>query len=516
MPAVKNVSLLYTSNERMKILFNILLLLSFLTAASQKPANIRLVKADNLKPVKYNGVEVMRLNGDVQFRHKKTKLRSDSAYLYEKENTLDAYGHIYINDNDSIHIYGDSLHFDGNTGIAELHGNVSLNDRNMTLTTNHMIYNVRTKVANYYGGGKIVNEDNTLTSTYGYYYSRTQNLFFQDSVVLTNPMYVMDSDTLKYNVGTKISFFKGPTWIRSDENAIYCENGWYDTENDVSQYNKNAVLFNSTQSLTGDSLYYDRVKGFGQGFHNVKLVDTSKNVILRGNYAEYYEHGGSSLITDSTLAIIVSEENDSLFLHSDSIIIRIDSNQEAKSLHCFYNTKFYREDIQGKCDSLVYLFTDSILEMHRKPLLWSNKSQLSGKFIHLSIKNGELYRMYIDTNAFVLSHDSLDHYNQVSGRNMIVFFRENSVHKIDVNGNAQTVYFVRDDDKKLVGVNLSTSSDLRVILDKNGIKDIIYLHKPEASLNPLEKLSHRALFLKGFQNFEELQPKNKMDIFTWP
>ena len=139
MPAVKNVSLLYTSNERMKILFNILLLLSFLTAASQKPANIRLVKADNLKPVKYNGVEVMRLNGDVQFRHKKTKLRSDSAYLYEQENALDAYGHIYINDNDSIHIYGDSLHFDGNTGIAELHGNVSLNDRNMTLTTNHMI-----------------------------------------------------------------------------------------------------------------------------------------------------------------------------------------------------------------------------------------------------------------------------------------------------------------------------------------------------------------------------------------
>jgi lipopolysaccharide export system protein LptA len=499
----------------MKYILSILFLSISFFAFGQKAAHIRLVKADNLKPVEYKGVKVMRLNGNVQMKHKKTILYSDSAYLYEAENNMDAYGHIYINDNDSIHIYGDSLHFNGDSGIAELHGNVILKDRKMTLTTDHMIYNVKTKVANYYGGGKIINEDNVLVSVYGYYYSRPQNLFFQKEVVLTNPQYVMESDTLKYNVPTKISYFKGPTWIRSKENSIYCENGWYDTQNDVSQYDKNAVLYSGSQSLTGDSLYYDRVRGFGQGFHNVVMTDTVQNVIVKGNYAEYFERGGSSLITDSTLAIMISEEGDSLFMHCDTLVITFDSLQNAQEMLCYHHTKFYRDDLQGMCDSLVYLFEDSVIQMYFQPLLWANESQLSGKFIHLSMENGAIDRMYVDTNAFVLSHDTLDNFNQVSGRNMVIYFSDNSVHKVDVTGNAQTVYFVRNDDGELVGVNLSISSDLRVILGKKGIKDIIYLRHPDASLNPKEKLSRRALFLKGFHNYEYLRPQSKMDIFRW-
>jgi lipopolysaccharide export system protein LptA len=482
---------------------------------AQKTTNIRLIYADNLKPAIYNGVKVMRLTGKVLFKHNKTKLTSDSAFLYEEENSLDAFGHVYINDNDSIHIYGDSLHYDGNSRIAELHGDVILKDRQMTLTTNHMIYDMNTKIAHYYDGGIIINEDNILESTYGYYYSRSQELYFQKSVVLTNPQYVMRSDTLNYHVASKVSYFYGPTWIVSDENSIYCENGWYDTQKDISQYKQNATLYSKSQSLTGDSLYYDRINGFGQGFHNVKLIDTAKNVILQGNYIEYYEHGGASLITDSTMAIMISDEGDSLFLHSDTLIVNFDTAQNAKELLSFHHTKFFRDDLQGKCDSLVYLFQDSIIQMFFQPILWANKSQLSGNFIHLSIKNGGIDRMYIDTNAFAHSLDTLDNFNQVSGRNMIVFFRKNSVYKTDVIGNSQTVYFVRNEAKELVGVNLSTSSDLRVIIDSTGISDIIYLHKPDASLNPIEKLSRRALFLKGFHNYEALRPKTKLEIFNW-
>jgi len=494
------------------ILFTLIISLS---ALAQKQTKLRLIRADKLKPVVYKGKEVMRLTGNVVFKHKNTILKSDSAYLYEEENSLDAFGHVYINDNDSIHIYGDSLHYDGNTRIAQLHSNVILKDRTMTLTTNHMIYNVKTKVANYYAGGKIVTEENVLTSTYGYYYSRPQDFYYQDSVVLVNPKYVMSSDTLRYNVPTKISYFNGPTWIKSDDNSIYCENGWYDTKKDISQYNRNAILYSKDQSLTADSLYYDRIKGFGQGFGNVKMVDTAKNVILKGNYAEYFEFGGSSFFTDSALAIIISDENDSLFLHSDTLRIILDSAQKAKEIQCYYHTKFFRYDIQGKCDSLVYLFNDSILQMFGAPLLWGNKSQLSGNFIHLSIKNGNIDRMYIDTNAFALSKDTLGYFNQVSGRDMVVFFKDNAIQKADVYGNSQTVYFVRDEDNELIGVNLSLSSNLRVYFDTAGIKDIIYLHKPDASLNPLKELSRRALFLRGFYDYDAIRPKTKLEIFVW-
>ncbi len=497
-----------------KLLLLITLLFS-IGAIAQKPASIRLLSADNGSSILRNGKKAMRLTGNVRFKHKNTILKSDTAFLYQEENSLDAYGHVYINDNDSIHIYGDTLHYNGNTGIAELHNRVKLTDRKMVLTTDHMIYNVKTKVANYYNGGKIVTDDNVLVSELGYYYSRSQDFYYHKNVVLTNPNYEMTSDTLKYNVHSKTSFFQGPTWIRSKENSIYCENGWYNTQTDISQYDKNAILYSKDQSLTGDSLYYDRKQGFGRGFNNVKLVDTAKNVILKGNYAEYYEHGGSSYITDSTLAIIISDEGDSLFLHCDTLRITFDSTHETKQMQCYNHTKFYRDDMQGKCDSLVYSFKDSLLEMYYEPLLWGNESQLSGNFIYLTIRGGSVDRMYIDTNSFVLSKDTMEYYNQVSGRDMVVFFKNNEMYRADVYGNAQSIYFVRDEAHVLIGVNISTSSDLRVNLDSTGIKDIIYLHKPDISLNPVKNLSQRDMHLKNFKNQEALRPKTMIEIFNW-
>jgi lipopolysaccharide export system protein LptA len=499
----------------MKYIIIFFILFISLPSFAQKATSIKLLSADNGGSVVYKGKKAMRLTGNVRFKHKKTILKSDTAYLYQLENSLDAYGHVYINDNDSIHIYGDTLHYNGNTGIAELHNRVRLRDKKMTLTTNHMVYSVRTKVANYYNGGKIVTDDNVLVSEFGYYYSRSQDFYYQKNVVLTNPSYVMTSDTLRYNVQSKTSFFQGPTWIKSDDNAIYCENGWYNTNTDISQYDKNAVIYNKDQSLTADSLYYDRKKGVGLGFNNVKLVDTVKNVIMQGNYAEYYEHGTSSFFTDSAMATIISDDEDSLFLHSDTLRIVFDSAQKVEQMQCYQRTKFYRDDMQGKCDSLVYLFKDSVLEMYGSPLLWGNKSQLSGKFIYLTIANGNVDRMYIDTNAFVLSKDTIEYFNQVSGRDMIVFFKNNELQRADVYGNAQSIYFVRNEANELIGVNLSTSSDLRVNLDTSGIKDIIYLHKPNVSLNPVKNLSQRELHLKGFRNQEAIRPKSKLEIFNW-
>jgi hypothetical protein len=129
--------------------------------------------------------------------------------------------------------------------------------------------------------------------------------------------------------------------------------------------------------------------------------------------------------------------------------------------------------------------------------------------------NGKMDKIYIDTNAFVLQHDSMEYYNQISGRNMIAHFTNDSIDHVDVNGNAQTIYFVRDEQNELLGVNLGNASDLRIEFGKDGVNNIIYLHKPKASLNPIEKLSKRALYLKGFKSYEHWRPKSKHEIFIW-
>jgi lipopolysaccharide export system protein LptA len=249
----------------------------------------------------------------------------------------------------------------------------------------------------------------------------------------------------------------------------------------------------------------------------VTLIDSVQNIVVKGNRAFYQEGEGSSYVTDSSLAILISgnTKEDSLYLHADTLRIEFNKDQEARLFIAYNKVKFYKTDLQGKCDSMVYRFEDSVLVMYHQPLIWGSNSQLSGKKIRTSMRNKKIDRIYIDTNSFVLQHDTLDYYNQVSGKNMIAYFKNDSIEKVDVLGNAQSVYFARDENNNLVGVNLGSSSDMRVDFNSEGVSNIVYLGRPKASLNPIKKVSKRALYLRNFKSYDYWRPKNKYEIFDF-
>lgn len=499
----------------MRIIWLIIFTIFAFSANAQNKTKVKLVKAKKLSPAVYNNIKVQKLSGDVIFKHENTLMYCDSAYFYEGGNTLDAFGHVHINDNNSVHIYSDTLKYSGNTKKAIFYNNVSLRDSKMTLTTDLLIYNLQTKTGNYYTGGKIVDTKNVLTSKLGYYHSDIKTFYFQKNVKLKNNEYVMTSDTLIYNTNTEITYFRGSTNIVSNENSIYCENGWYNSLTNISSYSQNTLLKNKTQRLYSDSLFYDKNKSFGKAFKNVTLIDSVQNIIIKGNIAEYYKNGGSSFVTGHSLAILVSGEDkkDSLYLHGDTLRIEFDSARKAKTFKAYNRVKFFKKDLQGKCDSMVYKFNDSLLTMYDRPLIWGSNSQLSGKKIRAVMKNNKINKIFIDTNAFVLQHDTLEYYNQVAGKNMVAHFKNDSLEKVDVLGNAQSIYFARDEYENLIGVNLGSSSDIRVDFNANGVSNIVYLGKPKASLNPIKRVSKRALFLRNFKSYEHWRPKNKQEIF---
>ncbi len=501
----------------MKISWSIIFILLSFVSFAQKKTKIKLVRANKLSPATYHNIKVQKLSGNVIFKHENTIMYCDSAYFYEGENTINAFGHIHINDNDSVHIYSDTLYYSGNTKKAIFTNNVKLRDSKMTLTTNRLVYDLRTKIGEYTTGGKIVDPKNTLTSVLGFYHSNSNTFYFKKDVNLNNEEYQMQSDTLIYNTEREVAFFRGPTLIISKENSIYCENGWYNSKTNLSSYNKNTVLKNKTQKLFTDSLFYDKNNAVGRAYYNVSIFDSVQDVFIKGNKAVYYENGESSYVTDSSLAIFISgkEKEDSLYLHADTLRIEFNNKQEAKTFIAYNRVKFYKNELQGKCDSMVYKFNDSLLIMYNKPLIWGSKSQLSGKKIRAEMKNKKIDKIYIDTNAFVLQHDTMQYYNQVSGKNMIAYFKNDSIEKVDIIGNSQSVYFARDENNNLIGVNLGSSSDMRVEFNANGISNIIYLYKPKASLNPINKVSKRALYLRNFKSYEKWRPKNKDDIFSF-
>ena len=131
------------------------------------------------------------------FKQDNSTLTADSSIYFYDDNMVDSYGHVVINQGDTLHIFADNLHYDGNTKTATLTGNVKMVDKDATLLTNYFIYNTATKYGTYTGGGKLFNKDNTLTSKNGYYFATTRDAYFRYDVVCTTTDAIIKTDTLR-------------------------------------------------------------------------------------------------------------------------------------------------------------------------------------------------------------------------------------------------------------------------------------------------------------------------------
>lgn len=299
-------------NNVLKLFFFLAFISFALFGYAQRKSKIEVKGARVMESDKRIGGGVIRLIDNVVLKQDDVWIYCDSAY--KRKNSFEAFSNVNVKRGESLKIYSDYLDHDGNEKMAKFRRNVKMIDEDITLTTEFLDYDLDNNASHFYNGGKIVDSATVLTSLSGRYYPDDDLFFFKDSVVVVDPEYTIYTDTLKYNKLKDITYFFGPTEIISDSNYLYCENGWYDMQNDISQFNKNAYYQNEKQTLTGDSLYYNRALGIGKGFMNIELIDTVEDIILNGDVVFYQEEPEFALATGNALFTHINDE-DSLYLH---------------------------------------------------------------------------------------------------------------------------------------------------------------------------------------------------------
>lgn len=491
---------------------------------------LEILHAGSLKFDENLGNGAKRLIGDVQFKHDNVLMFCDSAYFYS-DNSLDAFGHIHIQQADSIHLFGELLNYNGNTKKAIVSKNVIVNKGDMQLKTDVLNYDMTTSVGYYTTGAQIINKENELVSKQGYFFAKSNELNFKKNVVLTNqkpgqkePQLVINCDTMRYNTASKITYFVGPTTIKSKNNMIYCEDGWYDTKKDLSRFSKNAYIQTEEQKMFGDSLYYDRIKGIGRVIKNVQIIDTTQHLTIKGDYAIHYELLDLSIVTGKTLLSQISG-TDTLYLHADTLKAlgaknqdEIQKNQDStiynKQVFAYHRVKFFKNDLQGKCDSLVYTLSDSTMKMYGNPTIWSEENQLTADFVEIFTGAKSLKAIELQGSAFIVSQEDSIHFNQIRGKTMRGFFLKNELYLIKVEGNGQTIYYA-EEKKVIKAVNRADCSDLNIYLKDKKIDRINFITKPEATLYPLDQVDSNELKLKDFSWREHMRPHTIEEIFIW-
>ncbi|KAA6341513.1 LPS-assembly protein LptD [termite gut metagenome] len=485
---------------------------------TEKKRRVDLLHADTGQADKLSRPDVQVLIGSVKLRHDSMYMYCDSALIYEKTNSVEAFSNVRMEQGDTLFIYGDYLFYDGMAQLAMLRNNVKMINRNTELTTDSLNYDRIYNLGYYFEGGTMTDEENVLTSDWGEYSPATKLAVFNHEVQLENPRFTLTSDTLKYSTLSKQATILGPSYIVSDNNHIYSERGIYNTSEDQAELLDRSVLTNEGKKLTGDSLFYDRRAGYGEAFDNIQMNDTVNKTMLTGNYCFYNERTGEAFSTDHAVAVDYSQ-GDSLFLHADTLKMNTyyqKTDSMYRIMQAYYKVRMYRTDVQGVCDSLVFNSKDSCLTMYYEPVLWNGAQQLLGEEIKMYMNDSTIDWAHIINQALTVEQKDSIHYNQVSGKEIKAYFEKGDMRKIDVLSNVKVVFYPEDGkDSTMIGMNISETSVLNLYLKDRKMEKMVMSPKSNGTLYPMDQIPPDKLRLPTYAWFDYLRPLSKEDIFNW-
>ncbi len=485
-------------------------LFSFVTTAQEKK-RIDILQAGEMSSNEKIVSDAQRLIGDVILKHIDALMYCDSAYSYTNANKVDAFGRVHINQGDSVHLYADKVYYNGDISMARSIGNVRLQNRNATLYTDTLDYQLNTNIGSYDDNGKIVDSINVLTSVIGRFLVDENRAWFYQDVKGVGEKYELYSDTISYNTETGRIYIESPATIRDSSGILYAKGGWYDTGTGHAFLTKDPVVFNEERQLKGNVIEYYR--DTGEGFANgaVEIYDLRNKMVVTGETATYNEIQKRAMVTDSAVLILYSRE-DSLFLHADTLRVMPDTIDGERIVIAYWGVRFWRADIQGVCDSLCYFSKDSTVQLFADPILWSENRQLLADYIEMKSNANAPDELRMHNNSFIVSQLDSVMFDQIKGRNMVGYVRENELFRIDVDGNGQTLYYAQDEGKR-IGLNKAESSKITIYFNEGKISKISLLSNAEGTLKPMFQLVDSDRRLSGFMWREELRPVSKTDIF---
>lgn len=170
--------------------------------------------------------------------------------------------------------------------------------------------------------------------------------------------------------------------------------------------------------------------------------------------------------------------------------------------------KFFRQDFQAVCDSLSGTSIDSILHMHKHPVLWNGSNQITSDIMHIITVQQQIRRADFEGSPMTVAQIDTAHYNQVAGKEMKAFFKDNSIYRNDVNGNVQTIYYFQEDGEDEVSMMAYIESgDMSSYIKDKQVTGITYRESPTYTFYPINKIPEtQPTRLKGFKWEAHLRP----------
>ncbi|MBO5267500.1 MAG: hypothetical protein J6B13_01905 [Muribaculaceae bacterium] len=490
----------------------------------------------------------MIVSGNVQFTKGPMVMKCDSAHFFPATESFDAFGHVFMEQGDTLFIYADELNYRAPERMAYLYADpgkkVRMINRDVTLETDEFTYDMGIEIGYYTTGGVLYDQQNRLVSREGEYIPSTKDANFYIDVNLTSlgksDTLVIYSDSLFYNTATHIAKLNSPSEIINKRGVIYTTDGLYDTDLDTAAlYMRSLVHSPEGRDLIADTIYYDRVSGIGECFGNMVMTDSARQAALNADYG-FFNQATDSAYATGHLLIKEYSKGDTLYLHGgqlnayrvlDSIHIpavpadtvagtpeipasfRIDTTNVAD---IWPRVRFFRSDMQGVCDSMRATRSDTTLRMYRKPVVWSEQRQIFGNLIELHMNDSTIDRARLPEYGFTSQRIYGDYYDQLAGKEMVASFVNGELRQLDINGNVELIMYPEEADSTINKMVTAQSSFMKAIFAGQTTELIKMWPETSGTATPLFLVRRSMLYLPKFKLFNGIRPLSPSDIMVVP
>ncbi len=490
----------------------------------QELIDVQIKHAQSMRPLTQGEVTIHRLLGDVVLAHDSAVMFCDSAYVYPESNSFDAFGRVRIR-NGSMRIRGDEMHYDGDTGQGAMAGKeVVLHDtiKEATLYSDRLFFDTQTNQAWYTTWGHLYTADSDLKSTRGYYYSDSHTAVVSVGVEFHSQEIDALSDSLLYDRIEERCYFWGRTFVYHEEGVAMGDEGWFDRVSGQGEFRRNVALDHGSERIFADWLYLDREMKFADAKGHVVMEDSLGYNRLYSQRVRYWNDPRRGLADEAPMLWSVdtaSEARDTLMVRANQFVAwqapRTHPTGELDTItyaRAEGDVRLFRRDMQLVADSLYYNGLDSTAKAWREPYpyLWNEDSQVSSRFITAYLSE-DLDSVHFEERVLIASQDEGEHYNQIAGQNMWVYFRDSDVHKVDIRGDGDVIFFMYDK-AELIGVNRIKSPHFTIAVQDRKPQQIVFYESPHSRILPIRDAVKEDMRMYGFEWKADLRPQGPGDI----
>lgn len=508
---------------------------------------------DNLAKFRGGLVELMDKDGNVLRTSQLDYNTKDSVGVYR-------YGGAMMDSTKNV-IESRIGTYDGKQGTFTFEDEVEIYMDSLMMKTNNLRYLTEAEKAFFGSETYLWKDDGFLTSKAGYYDRKTGMAYFAQDVYMRDPEYEAWTQELYYDQGSgEIEMFTHSQILDTANKSYYLGNHIHylpDTSMAILTRDPAIVFFGENENHVVDTLYTraDTIQ-----VYTIKRCDIPDSEIEAGmkrksdimydalaeNRAKQAEEreaqrieklrsvgklppeSAADVSQNDTTGIMppvardtssleppdgvvsipdnpLQARDDSLGAASDSVVVVRDSvvvvrdTTPVRHIKAWHNFKLYRSDMQASCDSVIFTEIDSIARMFGRPILWNDiKNQLTSQEMNMLMKDGNLDRGSMITDAWLISQQDSTHFNQIKSTEMLGFFYANELYRFDALGGVNAVFYLVEDNN-VSTINIKESRSLTAMIKDGNARRLLYLETIKSDAYPVTDLEIEKQRLKGFE-----------------